>query len=188
MLAETGRFLEQGHTQNEGDSVHALIERESKGKLIYTPDQWFALVRWCKTNKAPYNVVEMTQDDFFNFKPLLDNRNWKKDIRSENMKWNSIKEISVRKDDPNCLYFKYNLKDNATCLHTKIETRSRGRRQVINIELNKLYSQPLPLTEAKCKDLIHLCNTGVIPKEYHRYFKNLKYSSNTYEENSDDPD
>ncbi|XP_022824803.1 uncharacterized protein LOC111355254 [Spodoptera litura] len=57
----THRFMEQGHTQNEGDSVHALIERESKRKLIYTPDQWYALVRWAKAEGRPYNVVEVTK-------------------------------------------------------------------------------------------------------------------------------
>lgn len=32
----THTFLEKGHTQNEGDSVHACIERAQKGK-IYIP-------------------------------------------------------------------------------------------------------------------------------------------------------
>lgn len=35
----TYRFLEQGHTQNEGDSVHALIKKEFKRKMMYTPEQ-----------------------------------------------------------------------------------------------------------------------------------------------------
>lgn len=93
----------------------------------------------------------MTQDDLFNFKAILDDRKWKKRYqkRKYEVEFIFIKEISVRKDDPNCLYFKYNLKDNPSCLNTKIETRSHGRRQVINIELNKLYSQTLPLPEAK---------------------------------------
>ncbi|KAL4714331.1 hypothetical protein ACJJTC_009683 [Scirpophaga incertulas] len=43
------QFLEKGHTQNEGDSVHALIEREAEKKTIYTPDEWRLLVRWAKT-------------------------------------------------------------------------------------------------------------------------------------------
>ncbi|KAH9638290.1 hypothetical protein HF086_007393, partial [Spodoptera exigua] len=43
------RFMEKGHTQDEGDSVHALIERESERRMIYVPDEWFCLVRWAKT-------------------------------------------------------------------------------------------------------------------------------------------
>lgn len=34
-------FLEVGHTQNEGDSVHATIERHAKGRKIYTLDRSF---------------------------------------------------------------------------------------------------------------------------------------------------
>ncbi|KAL0879792.1 hypothetical protein ABMA27_003503 [Loxostege sticticalis] len=41
----THRFLETGHTQNEGDSVHALIDRSSHSKMIHTPDEWRLLVR-----------------------------------------------------------------------------------------------------------------------------------------------
>ncbi|RVE41041.1 hypothetical protein evm_014309 [Chilo suppressalis] len=40
----TYRFLEKGHTQNEGDH----------SKTIYTPDEWHLLVRWAKTEGEPY--------------------------------------------------------------------------------------------------------------------------------------
>lgn len=78
----THRFMEKGHTQNEGDSVHALVERESERRMIYVPDEWFFLVRWAKTEGMPYNVREMTSQDFYNFKDLLANRNWIKDVRN----------------------------------------------------------------------------------------------------------
>lgn len=32
-------FLEWGHTQNEGDSVHSCVEHSKKGKTIYVPAQ-----------------------------------------------------------------------------------------------------------------------------------------------------
>lgn len=35
----THRFFETGHSQNEGDSMHSLIERSMKNKVLYTPDQ-----------------------------------------------------------------------------------------------------------------------------------------------------
>jgi len=35
----THTFLEKGHTQNEGDSVHACIENAQKGKVICIPAQ-----------------------------------------------------------------------------------------------------------------------------------------------------
>lgn len=59
-------FLEVGHTQNEGDSVHALIEKSAKNELIYTPTEWFCLVRWAKQKGKPYIVEELQYTDFFN--------------------------------------------------------------------------------------------------------------------------
>lgn len=45
----THTFLIKGHTQNEGDSVHPVIEKTVshtlKGSPIYTPDQYFTLIR-----------------------------------------------------------------------------------------------------------------------------------------------
>lgn len=44
----THKFLIRGHTQNEADSVHSLIERQVKKNLksgpIYSPDQYIALI------------------------------------------------------------------------------------------------------------------------------------------------
>lgn len=43
-------FMEKGHTQNEGDSVHALIEKTARGREVYSPDEWYSLVRWAKVD------------------------------------------------------------------------------------------------------------------------------------------
>jgi hypothetical protein len=53
------RFLERGHTQNEGDLMHAVITNAKKGKLIYIPDQWVTLIRCAKTKGEPYTVFEI---------------------------------------------------------------------------------------------------------------------------------
>lgn len=61
----THRFLERGHTQNEGDSMHACIENSKKGKTIYVPVQWITLVRCAKVTGKPYLVTEVSNEDFF---------------------------------------------------------------------------------------------------------------------------
>ncbi|CAH0718715.1 unnamed protein product, partial [Brenthis ino] len=38
-LEEMARFLVVGHIQNEGDSIHSVIEKKTRSVLIYTPDQ-----------------------------------------------------------------------------------------------------------------------------------------------------
>ncbi|CAH0555186.1 unnamed protein product [Brassicogethes aeneus] len=48
------RFLEPGHTQNENDSIHALIERKKREMDLFTPDQFIQLVKMAKISGKPY--------------------------------------------------------------------------------------------------------------------------------------
>ena len=52
-------YLERGHTENEGDSVHALIERSAKRVNVHGPSQWYTLVRMAKKKGEPYSVTEI---------------------------------------------------------------------------------------------------------------------------------
>ena len=63
-------FLEKGHTETENDSVHATIERKARNIEIYSPQQWFAVVRSARSSKRPYIVCEMTSGNFINFKEM----------------------------------------------------------------------------------------------------------------------
>ncbi|XP_031329067.1 uncharacterized protein LOC116160073 [Photinus pyralis] len=69
-LKITLRFMEVGHTQNEGDSMHSVIERCARRIPVYTPAQWYTIAR-VACIKKPYIVKEMEQKDFFDLKNLL---------------------------------------------------------------------------------------------------------------------
>ncbi|CAK1588598.1 unnamed protein product [Parnassius mnemosyne] len=45
--------------------------------------------------------------------------------------------------------------------------------------LHQLYNKPLPITVAKKKDLLNLCEKGVIPEEYHGWFQSLATDNRT---------
>lgn len=60
-------YLERGHTQNEGDSAHSLIERASKNVPVYSPEQWYTLVRTGKRIN-PFKVIELSQENIFDLK------------------------------------------------------------------------------------------------------------------------
>lgn len=62
-------YLERGHTQNEGDSVHSVIERAARNIPVYTPNQWISIVRLARRTK-PYEVVELFQSDVYNLNTL----------------------------------------------------------------------------------------------------------------------
>lgn len=82
------RFLEKGHTQNVGDSVHSVIERAGEHKVVYTPEEWKLLIRWAKTTDKPYQVRDITQDNVIDFKMLLSSKNWEKNVMESGMEEN----------------------------------------------------------------------------------------------------
>lgn len=174
------RFLEKGHTQNEADSVHALIERTAKNKVIYVPDEWYTLVRWAKQNSPPYRVVEVNQDLVLDFKAWLHTKNWIKDTNSDKISWNKIKEVKVKGNNPDVIEFKYDFFEEnykkLNCGNNSKLTRGRKKKEQ-ELILEKLYKNPIPITDVKYKDLISLCDTLIIPNKYHDFYKNLKHST-----------
>ena len=46
-------FLERGHTENEGDSVHATIERAARRANVYAPLQWYCRSGEEQSHKSP---------------------------------------------------------------------------------------------------------------------------------------
>lgn len=64
----THKYLIKGHTQNEGDSAHSLIERQVKRLLksgpIYVPETFLTAVRTAKKKGDPFNVQELCYKDF----------------------------------------------------------------------------------------------------------------------------
>ena len=62
-------FLERGHTQNENDSVHSVIERSKKGVSIYHPYQWTTLIEnACKSR--PYLCIQWSRKNLWVFKQI----------------------------------------------------------------------------------------------------------------------
>uniref|UniRef100_A0A8D8ZBZ9 DUF7869 domain-containing protein n=1 Tax=Cacopsylla melanoneura TaxID=428564 RepID=A0A8D8ZBZ9_9HEMI len=68
------KFLVVGHTQNEGDNVHSVIEKQIMRKLnsgpIYCPLQYAAIIRSAKKKGNPYRVTEFCHTDFLDIKDL----------------------------------------------------------------------------------------------------------------------
>lgn len=57
---------------------------------------------------------------------------------------------------------------NATVFQDKKNTENSDA--MLPNTLKQLYRAPLPISEAKKKDFIKLCEKGVIPEEYHAWF------------------
>ncbi|KAJ8732654.1 hypothetical protein PYW07_015253 [Mythimna separata] len=183
-ISITHRFLQKGHTQNEGDSVHSVIERASQTRTIYTPHEWRLLVRWAKNEGESYVVRNVTQNDVFDFKCLVNNKVWMKDIKGKKINWSNIREVHADGSDPNKLFFKYDL----TQPDYNILVIRGNTRNSVQTELKPAYSNPIMIPAAKYKDLMDMCRSEVILLEYHPYFNSLPHHTtvDVSEESDDD--
>ncbi|XP_053599759.1 uncharacterized protein LOC128669186 [Plodia interpunctella] len=167
----THRFMQKGHTQNEGDSVHSVIERASRAKIIYTPHEWRLLAKWAKNDGEPYVIRNISQNDVFDFKSLVNDKVWLKDIRGMKINWSNIREVHADGSDSNKLFFKY----DQTQPEFNILVIGGNTRNSVQSELKHAYSEPIKISAFKYKDLMDMCRLEVIPKEYHPYFNSLPH-------------
>jgi hypothetical protein len=188
-------YLERGHTENEGDSMHSTIERAAKRANIYTPMQWYTMVAAAKRNGEAYKVVEM-DGNMKDFKLLCD-RYIKQSPKS--LHWSQIKCLKVEKVHPDSLFVKYSL----SCPEfTEVEVRmpsvadSDNDRDNGMTERNVSHELCLPgendcstllkelpsettVTAAKKNDLLWMCDELIIPREYHQFYRDLSVSTET---------
>ncbi|CAH0712825.1 unnamed protein product, partial [Brenthis ino] len=100
--------------ENEGDSIHSVIEKKTRSVLIYTPDQWSLAFKMATDNAKPYIVKEVTQSLIFDFKSCLTFfDNWKKNCIGELVMWNKICEVNVKAKDLFKLNYKYTFEKDA---------------------------------------------------------------------------
>jgi len=66
-------FLIVGHTQNEGDCMYSVIEKQKNKSTemwsdIHIPAQWVTLIKTDKQHGKAYDVKELSTEDFDDFK------------------------------------------------------------------------------------------------------------------------
>lgn len=170
-------YLETGHTMNEGDSMHAVIEKGARGQLIYSFEQWVTVIQQAKITKPPYCVTKVTYDMIYDFENLANLINWKKSVvRKEKvvnvaLGTNQIKQIFISKDHPNQIKYKCSF-DEDFKIH--VTRKCKSHVNVKNYTLMKAYSKIIGVSAAKKKDLLNLCKTDIIPFEHHEFYENLQ--------------
>ena len=181
-------FFERGHSQMEGDSVHARIERSTAHIPIYAPDEWLTAVRMAKITQPTYVVNEIAQKDILNFKDLAAKTIAPKLIDEHGRKigLQKIRAFQYVKTEPDKMFYKYEITDTDFA-HFNI---SRPRRSAAsgsnlasmeNFKVPQLYHALLPIPEAKYNDLNKLCQKGLIPTRFHDYYAKLPCSGKTVE-------
>lgn len=179
------KFLEPGHTFMECDSMHTAIENYKRNRSVFTMNGWLKICRKARSSRKPYIVNELRFTDFYDLKELtaalIQNRNI--DEHGKKVSWLKVKSLRYRKDMPNTILYRYNHTENYKKM--LVNRQSPG----INVPLSKAYSNNLPISEAKKKDLLKLCKDGVIPDKRHKWFDSLptsKRANDSCEESEND--
>ncbi|KAL0882683.1 hypothetical protein ABMA27_001109 [Loxostege sticticalis] len=174
----THKFLIKGHTQNEGDNVHSVIESQIKkilkGGPIYTPDQYVSIIRNAKKRGDPYKVHELTHDDFYDIKALADSvgNNYSKNTENETVKITRIKILKFEASNESFKYcVSYETQDFKE-VKLNINKRKRQNRNVA-IEIQKAYKQKFSVADKKKKGLLELVSKNIIPRFYSSFYTNL---------------
>ncbi|XP_055676594.1 uncharacterized protein LOC129785944 isoform X2 [Lutzomyia longipalpis] len=167
------RFLVKGHTQNEGDSVHAAIERKTKNAAVHSPSHWREKIR-SASEKGKYDVIEMTVHDFLNFESLRKNLLMVRNTTGTSVKWSQISEICISKDLPTIIRYRESFLENKEYIIDLEAGKKKKASAKMSLEdFSPTRSSPIPLKKDKYKDLMYLCEKLLIPTEYHSFYKNL---------------
>lgn len=181
----TQKYLVTGHTQNEGDNVHALIEKNIKRALksgpIYTPSQYVGLVQTAKKTGNPFKVIELAHADFFDLKHLNEQTciNFNKNSLGENFKMSDVSVLRVTKENLNCIFYKTSFKDvDYKIVNITKERRTRTlshHAPLLEFQLKEAYDKPIPITKKKYDDLMFLLRTKAINNCHSHFYETLTY-------------
>ncbi|GFR66593.1 DNA repair protein rhp54 [Elysia marginata] len=169
-------FFVRGHSENESDSVHSRISRESKDLSIYTTGQWAATIRNAKHSLPKYQVTEMAQEDFLDFCKIADKfKNVRLDGNKEKVNWLHLKRYAVKKETVNEIRVFTGYKGQGRTIHlTHNLKKSSQELSHHTINLEQAYSAPLAVNRLKITDLISLCASRIIPPAHRSFYEGLQ--------------
>lgn len=191
----THKFLIKGHTQNEGDTVHSVIEKEIKRTLksgnIYVPSQYFQIMRTAKKQAPFYEVNELSHGDFMDFKALASElgQNFTVNLKNETFPFTNIKMWKITRENPFVFHYKtsyqedeLNTVDTFDAKGKKKNTRGSGNIVTVEERINKTkewvikkaYRDSISISDNKKRDLMYLAENNYIKRVYFDFYNSLK--------------
>lgn len=150
----TLNFFESHHGQSEGDAAHSTISTALKtAGDVFVLSQLLPIFKLARYNK-PYIVQSLTHRQFLDFKNVaitLKILSVRKDDRGEGVDWTIFKELMVKKNESEKIFFK---DSNLSTCYRSITLQRRG---AILQSPKLLNLQPRKISAQKYADLMALC-------------------------------
>ncbi len=173
-------FLVPGHSQNENDTAHSVIEKYTKDKTIYTPAQWESTIPQAFKKNDCFmtvltfkDVIDYKNPAFFpSYRKVLDDKCYPIDGGKKVM-WSWIVQLKFSYDDKNKMFYKYDYHEEyRECVfREEIKTTRKNKKKVELVK--QKYVQPVGISAAKKKDLLKLLNKGFIQEQHRGYYESL---------------
>lgn len=176
----THKYLVRGHSQNEGDAVHSIIEKSvkkaKKSGPIYVPDQYVSIIRNSKKKGNPLDIKEMSFGDFFNVKNLHNEiaPSLLKSISGDEFKISAVRLLQFEKGSE-VFRFKTSYKQlEWDCVDFGPKKRRLSDVKTLKeIKMKPAYTKKITITDNKKKDLKSLLDGGIIPQFYKPFFDSV---------------
>ena len=177
------KFLTRGHTFLRNDSDFAQIERRESSAVVYLPSDWCKVVGEAN-RRNPFQVVQMKQTQFFNYKQHIEGKYTGRhiatgsatflDVHWMNFGWGSEINPSLNRSvlvhHPNEVWMRDGYCSWESWRKIKIRKERAG-----DVSLEELYNQPIALLAKKVKDLKEMARTHV-PSPQRDFYLNLASS------------
>ena len=192
-------FLVSGHSQNENDTAHSVIEGHTKKLTIYTPSQWETNIQ-NSFQKNECNVYVLSHNDFINFKSkeffaeynlvLTDKATVDVEVspppkapktrfhisnfvkgkkKTKKIMWSKIVEARFVQSNPTKIYFKYDYNEEFFIADFCTHTSVLKKKKTGW----RLYEKPVGVCKKKREDLIKLCTKNLIPEQHKAFYREL---------------
>lgn len=160
------KILEKGHTQMNCDSVHSVIERKIRNRIISVPADYVNIIETARKNPMPYNVIYLEHTFFKAYSQLK----YYSSIRPGKKAGDPVvTDLRALKYNGSDLTIEYKLKMTDDTWQSIPQRPGKFSDQ----KPVSLYTTAPGIQKDKYDHLQEL--TKVLKADYHLFYKNLKY-------------
>lgn len=177
-------FPIRGHSRLPNDQDFSLIELKKRKNDVEVQSGWDEIIKAARTNPSPFNVVNASQDKFFNMSNALSPYFYKKS--KPPMKLKSVRSLKISAE-----YTHIKVRHTYSGPWETINVRNHKIRCPSELTLTPLYREKILLKPNKLKSVLHLSQFLKNP-ENKAYYESLNSDnpitedSNNVEIDSDD--
>lgn len=161
------KFLCSGHSFLPCDRHFALIEKQKRVSTVNVPTEWRYVIGESFVSRN-FKIIEMNRDDFKNFEPIKQGI-----VKPSNLKITEVMWLKFSQDEPRGIYVRKSHNILRPFDYFPVVTSRLITSESISIlNLVPMYSDDLPITKEKKKDLLDMLQ--YMKAEYHSFYLNLK--------------